>query len=120
MEACGNLREGQGPLAPRDIMIAMRTVLEVADNSGAKKLKCIQVLKGSHTKFAGLGDIIVCSVKAALPNTPIKKGEVVKAVVVRTKKETPRPDGTLIRFDENAAVIINDEKMPRGTRIFGP
>jgi large subunit ribosomal protein L14 len=101
-------------------MIQMRTMLEVADNSGAKKLQCIQVPGGTRTRYARVGDIIVCSVKSAMPQAQIKKGEVVKAVVVRTKRDTARPDGSIIRFDDNAAVIINEQKIPRGTRIFGP
>lgn len=101
-------------------MIQMRTMLEVADNSGAKKLQCIQVPGGTKTRYARVGDIIVCSVKSAMPQAQIKKGEVVKAVVVRTKRDTARPDGSIIRFDDNAAVIINEQKIPRGTRIFGP
>ena len=101
-------------------MIQMRTMLEVADNSGAKKLQCIQVPGGTKTRYARIGDIIVCSVKAAIPQAQIKKGDVVKAVIVRTRRDTPRPDGSIIRFDDNAAVIINEQKIPRGTRIFGP
>ena len=101
-------------------MIQMRTMLEVADNSGAKKLQCIQVPGGTRTRYARIGDIIVCSVKAAMPQAQIKKGDVVKAVIVRTRRDTPRPDGSIIRFDDNAAVIINEQKIPRGTRIFGP
>ncbi len=101
-------------------MVQMQTYLNVADNSGAKRVQCIKVLGGSHRYVAGVGDIIVVAVKDALPNGAIKKGDVLKAVVVRTKKEYRRPDGTYIRFDDNAAVIINDQKQPRGTRIFGP
>ena len=101
-------------------MIQSFTRLAVADNSGAKELMCIKVLGGSKRRYASLGDVIVCSVKKALPNGKIKKGQVVKAVVVRTKKEVQRPDGALIRFDENAAVIIKDDGNPKGTRIFGP
>lgn len=101
-------------------MIQMRTMLEVADNSGAKKLQCIQVLGGTKSRYAHLGDVIVCSVKAAMPQAQIKKGDVVKAVIVRTRRDTSRPDGSIIRFDDNAAVIINEQKVPRGTRIFGP
>jgi large subunit ribosomal protein L14 len=101
-------------------MIQMRTMLEVADNSGAKKLQCIQVPGGTKTRYARIGDIIVCSVKAAMPQAQIKKGDVVKAVIVRTRRDTARPDGSIIRFDDNAAVIINEQKIPRGTRIFGP
>lgn len=101
-------------------MIQMRTMLEVADNSGAKKLQCIQVPGGTRTRYARVGDVIVCSVKAAMPQAQIKKGDVVKAVIVRTRQDTSRPDGSIIRFDDNAAVIINEQKIPRGTRIFGP
>ncbi len=101
-------------------MIQMRTILEVADNSGARKLSCIGVLGGSRKRYARIGDIITASVKEAMPNTPIKKGEVVKAVVVRTRKELARPDGSYIRFDKNAAVLIDAQMNPRGTRIFGP
>jgi len=101
-------------------MIQLRTMLEVADNSGAKKLQCIRVLGGTKRRYAYIGDIIVCSVKAAIPQAQIKKGEVVKAVVVRTKTDTQRPDGSTVRFGDNAAVIINEQKIPRGTRIFGP
>lgn len=101
-------------------MIQLRSMLEVADNSGAKKLQCVQVLGGTRRRYAHVGDIIVCSVKAAMPQAQIKKGEVVKAVVVRTKKDTQRPDGTMVRFGDNAAVIIDEKKIPLGTRIFGP
>ncbi len=101
-------------------MIQMQTVLDVADNSGAKKLYCIKVLGGSKRKYAGIGDIIVASVKEAIPNSKVKKGDVVKAVVVRTAKELGRPDGTYIRFDDNSGVVINNNKEPLGTRIFGP
>ena len=101
-------------------MIQMQTVLDVADNSGAKKLYCIKVLGGSKRKYAGIGDIIVASVKEAIPNSKVKKGDVVKAVVVRTAKELGRPDGTYIRFDDNSGVVINNAKEPVGTRIFGP
>ena len=101
-------------------MVQMTTVLDVADNSGAKKVFCIKVLGGSKRKYASIGDIIVVSVKEAIPNAKVKKGEVAKAVIVRTKKEKRRPDGSYIRFDENAAVLINDQQQPRGTRIFGP
>jgi len=95
-------------------------LLKVADNSGAKVIMCIKVLGGTRRRYARVGDIIVASVKSATPGGVVKKGEVVKAVVVRTVKETKRPDGTYIRFDENAAVIIKDDKNPKGTRIFGP
>lgn len=101
-------------------MIQTETVLEVADNSGAKKLKCIKVLGGSKRKYASVGDIIVASVKEAIPNGKVKKGAVAKAVVVRTSKEIRRRDGSYIRFDTNAAVLINGEGEPIGTRIFGP
>ncbi|MBI4821552.1 MAG: 50S ribosomal protein L14 [Deltaproteobacteria bacterium] len=101
-------------------MIQCQTVLDVADNSGAKKLFCIKVLGGSKRRYAGIGDVIVCSVREALPQGKVKKGEVVKAVVVRTSYPTGRVDGTYIRFDGNAAVLINKEKEPIGTRIFGP
>ncbi len=101
-------------------MIQMQTILDVADNSGAKKLFCIKVLGGSKRKYAGVGDIIVCSVREALPNSKVKKGDVVKAVVVRTAKELGRPDGSYIRFDNNSGVVINNAKEPVGTRIFGP
>ncbi|HHV72344.1 MAG TPA: 50S ribosomal protein L14 [Clostridia bacterium] len=101
-------------------MIQKETVLNAADNTGAKKLKCIHVLGGSKKKYATIGDIIVCSVKEATPGGVVKKGEVVKCVVVRTTKENRRPDGSYIKFDENAAVIIKEDKSPRGTRIFGP
>lgn len=101
-------------------MIQIYSRLEVADNSGARKLRVIQVMGGSKRRYAGLGDIITASVKEALPNSNVKKGDVVKAVVVRVRKDTQRPDGTVIRFDSNAAVLINAQKEPRGTRIFGP
>ena len=101
-------------------MIQQQTRLKVADNTGAKELMCIRCLGGSHRKFAGVGDVIVASVKSAIPNGMVKKGDVVKAVIVRTKKPIKRPDGSYVRFDENAAVIIRDDKNPRGTRIFGP
>ncbi len=101
-------------------MIQMQTMLSVADNSGAKKLCCIKVPGGSKRKYAGIGDIIICSVKEALPNSKVKKGDVVRAVVVRTAKEVPRPDGSFIRFDSNSAVVVNAGNEPIGTRIFGP
>lgn len=101
-------------------MIQQETILNVADNTGAKELLCIRVSGGSNRRYAGVGDIIVAAVKEATPGGVVKKGEVVKAVVVRTKALTHRPDGSHIRFDENAAVVINDQKAPRGTRIFGP
>ncbi len=101
-------------------MIQPQTRLKAADNSGAKELMCVKVLGGSFRKFANIGDVIVCSVKTAAPGGAVKKGEVVKAVIVRTKNGIRRDDGTYIRFDDNAAVIINTNKEPRGTRIFGP
>ena len=101
-------------------MIQQQTVLNVGDNTGAKKIMCIRVLGGSYRKYANIGDVIVASVKDASPGGVVKKGEVVKAVIVRTKKGLRRPDGSYIRFDENAAVVIRDDKSPRGTRIFGP
>lgn len=101
-------------------MIQMMTYLNVADNSGAKRVQCIKVLGGSKRKTAGVGDVIVVAVKDALPNAPIKKGEVHKAVIVRTHKEFRRPDGTYIRFDDNACVILDGQGNPRGKRIFGP
>ena len=101
-------------------MIQQQTKLKVADNTGAKELMCIRCLGGSHRKFAGVGDIIIASVKSAIPNGVVKKGDVVKAVIVRTKKPIRRPDGSYVRFDENAAVIIREDKNPKGTRIFGP
>ena len=101
-------------------MIQQESLLEVADNSGARKVSCIRVLGGSYRRYASVGDIIVVSVKDAIPNARVKKGEVRKAVIVRTRKETRRKDGTYIKFDENAGVIINDQMEPRGTRIFGP
>ncbi|MFP4465751.1 MAG: 50S ribosomal protein L14 [Candidatus Goldiibacteriota bacterium] len=101
-------------------MIQVQSRLEVADNSGAKEIMCIKVLGGTRARYAGLGDVIVASVKDAIPNAGVKKKEVVKAVIVRVKKKTRRKDGSYIRFDKNSAVIINDQKNPRGTRIFGP
>jgi len=101
-------------------MIQPETNLLAADNSGAKRLYCIKVLGGSKRRYASLGDIIVVSVKEALPNSKVKKGDVMKAVVVRTKKEVNRPDGTFIKFDDNSAVLINPAGEPIGTRIFGP
>ncbi len=101
-------------------MIQIYTRLKVADNSGAKTISCIGVPGGSGRQYAWLGDVIVASVKEATPHTPVKKGEVVRAVVVRTVKSHRRPDGSHIRFDDNAAVLINEDLMPRGTRIFGP
>ena len=101
-------------------MIQQESRLRVADNTGAKELLCIRVLGGSGRRYASIGDVIVGTVKDALPGGAVKKGEVVKAVVVRTSKERRRPDGSYIRFDDNAVVIINDQRNPRGTRIFGP
>ena len=101
-------------------MIQQETRLKVGDNTGAKELLCIRVLGGTKRRYASLGEVIVCSVKEATPGGVVKKGDVVKAVVVRTKESVRRPDGSYIRFSENAAVIIKDDKSPRGTRIFGP
>lgn len=101
-------------------MIQPQTILHSADNSGAKKLYCIKVLGGSKRRYASIGDIIVVSVKVAIPNSKVKKGDVMRAVVVRTKKEIRRDDGSYIRFDENSAVLLNDQFEPIGTRIFGP
>ena len=101
-------------------MIQQQTCLKVADNTGAKELMCIRVLGGSGRKYANIGDVVVASVKKAAPGGTVKKGEVVKAVIVRSCKGVRRSDGTYIRFDENAAVLIRDDKNPRGTRIFGP
>ncbi len=101
-------------------MIQMQTRLKVADNTGAKEIMCFKVLGGSRRKYANIGDVIVASVKKAVPGGSVKKGDVVKAVVVRSQKGVRRQDGTYIRFDENAAVLIRDDKNPRGTRIFGP
>ena len=101
-------------------MIQQESRLRVADNSGAREVLCIRVLGGSSRRYAGVGDVIVGTVKDATPGGTVKKGEIVKAVVVRTRKESRRQDGTYIRFDDNACVIINDQKQPRGTRIFGP
>ena len=101
-------------------MIQQESRLKVADNTGAREILCIRVLGGSGRRYAGIGDIIVASVKDAIPGAGVKKGEVVKAVIVRTAKERRRPDGSSIRFDDNAAVLINEQQNPRGTRIFGP
>ena len=100
-------------------MIQTESTLEVADNSGARKVLCIRVLGGAGRRFASVGDVIVVSIRDAIPNARVKKGEVKKAVIVRTRKEIPRPDGSYIKFDDNAAVIINDQNEPVGTRIFG-
>jgi large subunit ribosomal protein L14 len=101
-------------------MIQAFTRLKVADNSGAREVMCIRVLKGSNARYGYVGDVIVASVKDAAPNMPIKKGDVVRAVIVRTRHPIRRPDGTTLRFDDNACVIINNQGEPRGTRIFGP
>ena len=101
-------------------MIQQQSLMKVADNTGAKELMCIRVLGGSGRRYAGIGDIVVCSVKAASTGGQVKKGDVVKAVIVRTKHGLKRADGSYIKFDDNAAVIIKDDKTPRGTRIFGP
>jgi large subunit ribosomal protein L14 len=101
-------------------MIQMQTMLNVADNSGAKRVQCIKVLGGSHRRYAGIGDIIKVSVKDSIPRGKVKKGDVYNAVVVRTKKGVRRPDGSVIRFDGNAAVLLNNQLQPIGTRIFGP
>ena len=101
-------------------MIQQETFLKVADNTGAKEIKCIRVLGGSSRKYGNIGDIIVASVRKSTPGGQVKKGEVVKAVIVRSAKGVRRADGTYVRFDENAAVLIKDDKNPRGTRIFGP
>ncbi|MEE3121115.1 uncharacterized protein METZ01_LOCUS185910 [marine metagenome] len=101
-------------------MIQMQTILEAADNSGAKNLMCVKVLGGSKKRYARVGDIIVASIKDCIPNSRVKSGDVVRAVVVRTKKEYRRPDGTYIKFDKNAAVVIDNKREPIGTRIFGP
>ena len=101
-------------------MIQMTSVLDVADNSGAKKVFCIKVLGGSRRRYATIGDIIIVSIREAIPNSKVKKGDVARAVIVRTKKEVARPDGSFIRFDGNSAVLVNKENEPIGTRIFGP
>jgi large subunit ribosomal protein L14 len=101
-------------------MIQTKTVLDVADNSGAKRVVCIKVLGGSRRRYATIGDVIVVAIKEAMPNSKVPKGTVRKAVIVRTAKELPRPDGSFIRFDDNSAVLIDDNKEPIGTRIFGP
>jgi len=101
-------------------MIQLRTIMDVADNSGAKKLMCFKIRGGSHRKFASVGDIIMCSVKEALPEGNIKKGDVVRAVVVRVRKEIRRPDGSYIRFDDNAVCVVDNNGEPKGTRVFGP
>lgn len=101
-------------------MLQQQSYMKVADNTGAKELMCIRVLGGTGRRYAGIGDVVVATVKKAAPNGQVKKGEVVKAVVVRTVKGMKRPDGSYVKFDENAAVIIKEDKTPRGTRIFGP
>ena len=101
-------------------MVQMQTYLKVADNTGAKELMCFRVLGGTRKRYANIGDVVVCSVKKAAPGGTVKKGDVVKAVIVRSKQGLRRDDGSYIRFDENAAVIIKEDKTPRGTRIFGP
>jgi len=101
-------------------MIQQESVLDVADNSGAKRVQCIRVLGGTRRRYAALGDVIVVAVQEALPNAKVKKGEVAKAVIVRTRREYQRPDGSYIKFDTNSAVLINDAREPIGTRIFGP
>lgn len=101
-------------------MIQQETELEVADNSGAKLVKCFKVLKGSKRRYAGVGDVIICSVKEAIPEGGVKKGDVVRAVIVRTKKYIKRPDGSKLRFDTNSCVIVDDKNNPVGTRVFGP
>ncbi|MBQ3339441.1 MAG: 50S ribosomal protein L14 [Atopobiaceae bacterium] len=101
-------------------MIQMETMLNVADNSGAKRVKCIKVIGGSKRRYAGLGDVIICAVQEATPNSAVKKGDIVRCVIVRTAKETRRKDGSYIKCDQNAAVLVNTDGEPRGTRIFGP
>ena len=101
-------------------MIQMQSYLGVADNSGAKKVQCIKVIGGSKRRYAGIGDVIICSVKEAIPSGNVKKGEVVRCVIVRTKNKVRRSDGSYIRFDENSCVLINADGTPRGTRVFGP
>jgi len=103
-----------------EFMIQMQTILNVADNSGAKRVACIKVLGGSKRRYASLGDVIVVSVKEAIPNSKVKKGDVMKAVIVRTVKEVKRPDGSYLKFDDNSAVLISNQMEPIGTRIFGP
>ncbi len=101
-------------------MIQMQSMLAVADNSGARKVQCIKVLGGSKRRYASLGDVIICSVKEAIPNAPVKKGDVVRCVIVRLRKEVRRKDGSYIKFDQNACVLINNDGTPVGTRVFGP
>lgn len=114
------LRGGERNFVGVFFMIQMQTILNVADNSGAKKVCCIKVLGGSKRRYASIGDVIVVSVKEAIPNSKVKKGDVMRAVVVRTAKEVRRPDGTYLKFDDNSAVLINNQLEPIGTRIFGP
>ena len=104
----------------RRVMIQVQSILEVADNSGARRVQCIKVLGGSKRRYAGIGDVIKISIKEAIPNSRVKKGEMFSALVVRTRKGVRRPDGSLIRFDRNAAVLLNPQLQPIGTRIFGP
>lgn len=101
-------------------MIQAETVLDVADNSGAKRVQCIKILGGTRRRYAGLGDIIVVAIKEAMPNSKVKKGQIAKAVIVRTRREYLRPDGSYVKFDGNSAVLIDEKKEPIGTRIFGP
>ena len=101
-------------------MIQMQTMLDVADNSGARRVQCVKVLGGSKRRYASVGDLVVVTVKEAMPNSKVKKGEVMRAVVVRTAKEIRRPDGSYIKFDDNSAVLVNQQNEPIGTRIFGP
>src|SRR5699024_6597585 len=121
MTACVGSDSGtRGKDLVRRTMIQQESRLKVADNSGAKQILCIRVLGGSKRRYAGVGDVVVATVKDAMPGANVKKGEIVKAVIVRTAKERRRPDGSYIKFDENAAVIIKNDNDPRGTRIFGP
>jgi large subunit ribosomal protein L14 len=117
---CGGLKKPSDPNKEENRMIQPQTRLKVADNSGAKEIMCIRVLGGSFRRDGSIGDVIVASVKSATPGGAVKKGDVVKAVIVRMRKQKRRPDGSYIRFDDNAAVLIGDDKMPKGTRIFGP
>ena len=114
------LQDGECNFVGVFFMIQMQTILNVADNSGAKKVGCIKVLGGSKRRYASIGDIIVVSVKEAIPNSKVKKGDVMRAVIVRTAKEVRRPDGTYLKFGDNSAVLINNQMEPIGTRIFGP
>jgi large subunit ribosomal protein L14 len=117
---CGRLPKPSDPNKEENRMIQPQTRLKVADNSGAKEIMCIRVLGGSFRRDGSIGDVIVASVKSATPGGAVKKGDVVKAVIVRMRKQKRRPDGSYIRFDDNAAVLIGDDKLPKGTRIFGP